>query len=117
MPLLDGSAGVGTNSAAYLLLRNDGERRDGLVGGESPAASAVEVHESVMYGEVMRMQKVEELELPAHGTVEMKPGGVHLMLLGITRPLEDGEEIEITLRFMRSGEMTVTLPVRLVGGE
>ena len=116
MPLLEGGEGVSTNSAAYLLLRNTGGTSDRLAGAESSVASRVEIHESSMEGEVMRMRKVDGLEIPAGSEVELKPGGLHLMLLGLDEPLTEGEEIEITLRFEQSGDRIVALPVRSGGG-
>ena len=116
MPLLEGGGGASTNSAAYLLVRNDGGTGDRLTGAESPAASRVELHESFMEGEVMRMRKVDSLDIPAGSEVELKPGGLHIMLLGITGPLVEGEEIELTLHFERSGDRIVRLPIRSGGG-
>jgi copper(I)-binding protein len=116
MPLLEGAEGVGTNSAAYLLLRNEGATGDRLLGAESPCASRVEIHESSMEGEVMRMRKVDELEIPPRSEVELKPGGLHLMLLGLTGPLIEGEEVDLTLHFRGAGDRPLRLPVRSGGG-
>ena len=55
-------------------------------------------------------------EILPHDSVELKPGGVHLMLLGLVQPLLEGEEIELTLRFERSGEVVIPIPIRPVGG-
>ncbi len=116
MPLLAGPEGLGTNSAAYLRLRNNGAQSDRLLGAESSAASRVEIHESWMEGDVMRMRQVDALDLPPRSEVELRPGGLHLMLLGLTGPLIEGEEIELELHFERAGDRTATLPVRSVGG-
>lgn len=116
MPLVGGEEGVGTNSAVYFFLRNEGGVGDRLVGAESPAAERVEIHESFVVGEVMRMREVEGVEVPPGGEVELKPGGLHVMLLDLIRPLLEGEEVELTLLFERSGPMGVTVPVRFSEG-
>ncbi|MGD9832602.1 MAG: copper chaperone PCu(A)C [Piscinibacter sp.] len=68
-----------------------------LVAVSSPAARVAEVHEMVMQGDVMAMRAIEALELPAGKTVELKPGGHHLMLMGIDQPLKAGETVPLTL--------------------
>lgn len=116
MPLLQEEGGASTNSAVYFILRNGGEETDRLTGGETPAAAAVQIHESRMVDDVMRMERVDGLDIPPGGAVELKPGGLHIMLLGLTRSLVEGEEIDLTLHFLRSGKVVVTVPVRLLGG-
>ncbi|MGE0719438.1 MAG: copper chaperone PCu(A)C, partial [Alphaproteobacteria bacterium] len=68
-------------SAAYMTLRNSGAA-DRLIGVSSPAASAVEMHTVVRDGDVMRMRPVAAIDVAAGGSVELKPGGVHIMLSG-----------------------------------
>jgi copper(I)-binding protein len=116
MPLLQEEGGASTNSAVYFILRNGGEETDRLTGGETPAAAEVQIHESRMVDDVMRMERVDGLDIPPGGAVELKPGGLHIMLLGLTRSLVEGEEIDLTLHFLRSGNVVVTVPVRLLGG-
>jgi copper(I)-binding protein len=116
MPLIQEEGGASTNSAVYLILRNGGEETDRLTGAETPAAAAVQIHESRVVDDVMRMQRVDGLDIPSGETVELKPGGVHLMLLGLTRSLIEGEEIDITLHFVLSSDLVVRVPVQLLGG-
>ena len=68
-----------------------------LVGASSPAAGVVEIHRSTMEGGVMRMRPVEAIELPAGQTVELRPGGYHVMMMQVAKPLEEGETVPITL--------------------
>ena len=68
-----------------------------LVGANSQAAQAVEVHEMSMTNNVMKMRPVARLELPAGKTVELKPGGYHLMLIDVARPLAPGASVTIRL--------------------
>lgn len=104
------------NSAVYLILRNSGASSQLLLGVESPAAETVEVHESVLEGDVMRMRKVDRLELPEGGEVELRPGGLHLMLLGLRRSLEVGDTLSLTLFFQGSGTLELSVPVKNMGG-
>jgi len=117
MPILEGEAGIGTNSAVYFRLQNRGGIADRLMGGETSAAERVEIHESSMVDDVMRMREVDGLEVPSHGAVELKPGGAHIMLFGLTRSLLGGEQIDLTLRFQHSEDLTVTVPIHAGRGE
>ena len=116
MPLLEGGVGIGTNSAVYLRLQNRGGIADRLMGGETSAAERVEIHESSMVDDVMRMNEIDGVDVPPGGTVELRPGGIHLMLLGLTRALVDGDEVHLTLQFESLGELSVSVPVQLSGG-
>jgi copper(I)-binding protein len=66
-------------------------------------------------GEVMRMREVDAIPVPARGAVTLRPGGLHLMLIGLTRPLAAGETVPVTLRFERAGEVQATLAVQAAG--
>ncbi|QQQ01582.1 copper chaperone PCu(A)C [Lysobacter enzymogenes] len=70
-----------------------------LVGARSPAAEHVEVHEMAMQGQMMRMRQVASLDLPKGRAVALAPGGYHLMLIGLQRPLRAGEKVALTLLF------------------
>jgi copper(I)-binding protein len=64
-----------------------------------------------MVGDVMRMRQVEEIALPAGQTVELKPGGYHLMFVGLKAPLKAGDKFPLKLRFEKAGEVEVTVNV------
>ncbi len=117
MPVLQPEGGPGTNSALYLNIRNDGRGEDRLLGGSTPAATAVEVHESYLEGEVMRMRRVDALALPPSSTTELKPGGLHIMLIDLVHPLMEGDSLALTLRFETSGSLELSVPVRGSGGQ
>jgi copper(I)-binding protein len=116
MPVLGEPGEPGANSAVYCIIRNDGSEPDRLLGGESPVASAVEIHRSEEVDGVMRMRKLEDLELPAEASVELAPGGLHLMLVGLRRALEPGQEFELTLRFRDAPDLLVKVPVGPIRG-
>ncbi|WP_085317958.1 copper chaperone PCu(A)C [Derxia lacustris] len=99
----------------YVKLVNEGATADRLLAASSPAAARVELHTHEMGADgVARMRPVAAIELPAKGAVELKPGGLHLMLLDLKQPLVVGQRVPITLRFERAGETTVELAVQAV---
>lgn len=108
------SATIGNvpNSAAYLQLRNSGSRADVLVGVSSPAAARAELHTHKMDGGMMRMRRIAQVNLPAGKTVAFRPGGSHIMLIGLKEPLTAGDEIKLTLRFRHAKPLTLSVPVR-----
>jgi hypothetical protein len=103
--------------AGYMTIANDGARPVRLLGGETPVAEKVEVHAMSMDGGVMRMRPLTNgLEVPAGGEVELKPGGMHLMLIGMKRPLIEGESVAITLVFDGGVRLDAVLSVEGIGG-
>jgi len=83
-----------------------------LVSASSPVAGVVEVHEMVMDGNVMKMRALPSLELPAGKTVELKPGGYHMMLLDLKQALNTGESVPVTLVIEGAGGKRETLEVK-----
>jgi hypothetical protein len=83
-----------------------------LVAAASPAAKIVEVHEMSMDKGVMRMRAVEKLPLPAGKTVDLKPGGYHVMLMDLTRALKEGDTIPVTLTFVDKDGRKTTQEVK-----
>lgn len=99
-------------AGAFMMLKNMGDEADRLIAGETPIAGRVEIHEMAMSGDVMKMREIEGgLEIPAAETVELKPGGYHVMFFELTKPLEEGEMIEVTLEFEKGGKVTVPVMV------
>jgi copper(I)-binding protein len=91
-----------------------------LVAAASPSAKIVEVHEMAMKGNVMEMRAVESLALPAGKTVELKPGGYHVMLIDLAKPLNAGEKVPVTLTVVgkdgRKSTLELQAEVRTVTG-
>ena len=98
--------------AIFMTLVNQGRESDRLVGVQADVAATVEIHQTTMEGEVMRMQQVSSIEVPARGQVELKPGGYHIMLIGLRRNLEAGDRFEVTLAFEQSGTLALEAEVR-----
>lgn len=105
-----------TTGAGYLAITNPGKTPDRLVGGSTPVAAKLEIHEMSMTGGVMRMRPVAGgLVIGAGQTVTLKPGGYHLMLIGLKRPLKAGEQVPVTLTFERAGPVKTALDVQATG--
>lgn len=103
------SAKVG---AGYLSIVNQGGVPDRLVAASSPAAGRVEIHEMRMDAGVMRMRELAQgLSVPAGQRVELRPGGLHLMLMDLAAPLREGSMIPVTLTFERAGRLEVELKI------
>jgi copper(I)-binding protein len=106
-----GAAEMG-NGAAYMILRNSGDTADRLVKAESDVAGAVELHKSSMEGGMMKMDPVDGIDIPGKGQAELKPGGFHVMLIGLKRELKAGEKIKLKLQFEKAGTQEVEAEVR-----
>jgi hypothetical protein len=102
----------GANGAVYVTLANTGAQADALLSASSDAAQTVELHETKNDAGVMKMRPVAKIDVPAGGKIEMKPGGYHVMLLGLKRDLKPGDKVLVTLKFERGGEVRTEAPVR-----
>ena len=105
-------------ASGYLTIANKGTTPDRLLGGSSDAAAKVDVHEMASNGGVMTMRALDDgLALPPGATVTLAPGGYHLMLNDIKKPLKQGDSMPITLKFEKAGDVAVTFNVLGVGAK
>ncbi|ODA65998.1 hypothetical protein A7A08_03142 [Methyloligella halotolerans] len=109
-----GGAEVG---AGYLKIENKGEEADRLTGGSTPIADALEIHSMTMEGDMMKMRKLDGLDIPAGGSVALKPGGNHIMFIGLKEPIEKGKPFTATLTFEKAGEVEVEFNVEGIGAK
>jgi periplasmic copper chaperone A len=94
--------------AVYFSVMSHGTVEDRLVSISTPVASSAEVHETIMDGDVMKMRAIEGGWIVAPGkTQEMKPGGTHVMLMGLKAPLKKGETVALELVFEKAGVVKV----------
>jgi copper(I)-binding protein len=100
--------------AGFVTLRSAGAA-DRVIGASSPVAGRVEMHVTIREGDVMKMREVQAFDVPAGGTYELKPGGAHLMLMDLKRPLQQGEKVPLTLKLEKGGELKLELPVEPMG--
>ena len=97
-------------SGAYMKIQSDADAR--LISVSSPAVPRVEVHEMKMDGDVMRMREVQAIELPKGKTVSLEPGGYHIMLMNLPKPIAAGEFIPLSL-VVESGGKRQTVEVKV----
>jgi copper(I)-binding protein len=110
----DMAMGGGANSAAYMTIRNTGSAPDKLIKAGGDVAGSIELHTMIEENGMMQMRPVEGgIEIPAGGEVQLKPGGFHVMLIGITRDLKQGEMVKLTLEFEKAGSVTIDAPVQM----
>jgi len=111
-PAAGGMMMDGMNSAAYMVLRNGTREADRLLRVESDIAQAVELHQTQVENEVMTMRPVEAIEIPAGGEAVLKPGGLHVMLIGLKQPLAVGQKVSLRLVFENAAPQVVEAEVR-----
>ena len=109
-------AGAG---AFYMVIENKGSQADKLVGAKSDACGSVELHESFQNADgTMGMRPVAggTIDVPANGTVELKPGGMHIMCIQKKVDFKEGVTVPVMLQFATAGEMKVTVAIKDMGG-
>jgi hypothetical protein len=110
-----GGAKVG---GGYLTIENKGSTPDRLIGGSADVADKVQVHEMAMNNGVMTMRPLDKgLVIEPGKTVKLAPGGYHLMLLDLKRPLKQGDKLPVTLEFERAGKVSLSLDVQGIGAQ
>ena len=101
-------------AGGFMKIENKGAA-DQLIAASSPVAGEMQLHTMAMDGNVMRMREVKAIDVPANGSVELKPGGLHLMFMDIKTPLKAGEAVPVKLKFQKAGEVEIKVPVREMG--
>lgn len=114
-PWARASAPNAPNGACYLEIANTGREPDRLVSAASPAAAKVELHTHLMDNGVMKMRPVEAFEVAPGEPQVLRPGGNHIMLMGLKEQLKPGARFPVTLTFARAGAVTVEVPVQEAG--
>jgi periplasmic copper chaperone A len=112
-PWARATPGGAENGAAYVTIQS--ATPDRLLSVASPAAKTVELHTMEMAGMVMKMRPIAALDIPADQPVTLKPGGEHIMLIGLQHPLLEGQTFPLTLNFEKAGARTVTVAIEKAG--
>jgi copper(I)-binding protein len=107
--------GAVKTGAAYLTVTNRGKEPDRLLGVSTPVADAASLHETKMEGGIMKMRALGPVALAPGKNLALKPGGDHIMLEGLKRPLKEGEHFPLTLTFEKAGPREVEVMVGKVG--
>jgi periplasmic copper chaperone A len=105
--------GGAQSAAAYVSIESTSG--DKLTGVSTPAAQKADIHSMTMDDGVMRMRQVDSVDLPPGQKVTLKPGGYHIMMTGLAKPLEVGQSFPMTLDFATAGAKQVTVTVEKVG--
>lgn len=100
------------NSASFMTLQNSSGSDHALVGAESPVAKVVELHTHIEMDGMLSMRPVERIELPAGESVELRPGGLHVMLLGLQQKLNPGDKVPVRLLFEDGSGLDLSAEVR-----
>ena len=113
VPSLAGSQ----NAAVYFKsIKNSGKKADQLLSAKTQVAQTVEIHEMTMDGDIMKMRPLSSIDIPAGGEVSIakgNPNGYHLMLLGLKKPLQEGDSFPVWLTFKQAGEVKVDVRVHV----
>ena len=99
-------------AAGYMTLTNTGTTDDQLISVSARIAKRVELHKTIIDGDRASMQKQESVALPAGATVSFEPGGLHIMFMGLEKPLQEGEHYTLTLQFEQAGSIDIDVTVR-----
>ncbi len=103
------------NGAMFMEIVNHSDDEDRLIGASSPEAETVEVHGHFKDGDVMRMRRLDGVDVPAGGSAYLAPGGYHVMLIGLNGPLLEETTINVTLEFERAGKVEIEAIVESAG--
>ena len=107
--------GNAENGAAYVTITSP--TADRLVTASTPVAKKAELHTMSMQGMVMKMRPISGVDIPAGHPVSLKPAGEHIMLMGLSQPLREGQSFPLTLDFEKAGPRTVNVTVERVGAK
>jgi len=106
-----------TVASVYVPLLNKGEADDALVAVSTPVAESAMLHESTNVDGVSHMTMLDQLPLPSKKPIAMRPGGRHIMLMGLKQQLKEGETFPLTLQFAHAGDVTVTVTIQAAGAQ
>jgi periplasmic copper chaperone A len=105
----------GSVSAAYMHIKSAKPLK--LIKAESPLTNTVELHDMKMKDGVMEMKAVDAVVIPANKLIDLKPGGFHIMLIKVNKPIKKGDEVPLTLTFENEAKQTFTVDVKAKGQE
>jgi periplasmic copper chaperone A len=108
---------AGIPSGGYFTLRNNGAKEVVLTGASSPGCGSLMLHQSEMTGGMSSMHHVDEVDVPAGGSVAFAPGGYHLMCMDAGPAIKPGSTVPVTLTFKDGGKLTAPFQVRNAAGK
>jgi periplasmic copper chaperone A len=115
-PWARATPGGAMTGAVYMTLANKAKDADRLTAASSDVASKVQIHEMSVVNGIMKMRQLTNgLPIPAGGSVTLKPGSFHVMLIGLKKPLVEGQTLPLTLTFAKAGNISITVPIKAIG--
>lgn len=114
-PWARATPGAITTGAVYLSVTATGAAPDRLVAAATPRAAKAELHTQIMDGDVMKMRALSAIEINPGEPTMLKPGGMHIMLVGLTAPLREKDRFPLTLTFEKAGKVEVEVLVESAG--
>ena len=106
------------NGGGFAEIKNTGSKADRLIAAASPAAKKVELHEMTVTDGIMKMREMEDgIDVPAGETVALKPGGLHIMFMGLNEPFKEGGTVPVVLTFEKAGDVEIVLDVNKMGAK
>jgi len=115
-PWARATPGAVKNSAAFMVFDNKGTA-DKLIGVSGDIAKDIQIHSMITEAGVMKMREIKSLDIPANGKAELKPGGFHVMLIGLKDGLKEGATFPLKLKFEKAGEVTVQVTAEKPGAQ
>jgi len=104
------------NSGAFMTFKNMDSTSHAVVEAESPVSKVVELHTHVHEGGMMKMRRVDKIDIPANGETILKPGGLHVMFIGLKHDLKVGQKVPVTLTFEDGSKKAIEADVRMIKG-
>ena len=114
-PWARATAASAKTAAAYLTIVNHGAADDQLIGAATPVAEKAELHMTTMDNGVMKMRPIPTIDVKPGHQVELKPGAMHVMLVGLKAPLKEGDKVPLTLTFAKAGTVEASAMVMKAG--
>lgn len=102
------------NSAAFMVIENETNKDISIVKASSNISKTVELHTHDMKDGVMKMYQIPKIDIAANSKTVLKPGGLHIMFIGLKHPLKEGNEVTLTLEFSNGKSQTITAPIKKV---
>jgi copper(I)-binding protein len=102
-------------AGAFMTIKNAGPDADRLISASSPVAGLVEIHEMAMEGGMMKMRALKGIDLKPGATVDLQPGGYHVMLEDLKQPLKQGDQVPVKLTFEKAGVLEIKVNVEGMG--
>jgi copper(I)-binding protein len=102
------------NSAAFMTIENSSDKNIAIVNATSDVSKVVELHTHTMKDGVMTMLQIPKIDIPANGKTVLKPGGLHIMFIGLKKSLKVGDSVTFTIELSNGKTKTITAPIKKV---